>query len=698
MPNPPSLSAALFQPRSVALIGATADPAKNNSRAQRLLAKAGYPGRVLPINPARSEVMGVPAFSRVQDAPGPIDHAFIMVPAAAVPEAVAGCAAARVRAATIFSAGFAELGPDGAELQRQVMDLARPSGMRVLGPNCLGLFNVTGGVPLTVNASFEADVAAMRPGPISMISQSGSMLGAVMSRLGARGLGFSKLVSVGNECDLAVGELAEMLVEDADTGVLLLFIETFRDAGCLARAARRAHVLGKAVAVLKLGRSETGRRLAASHTGAMLGGDELAAAFFADHGIMRVDTLEALVELPRLVRDQRPPTGRRVGAVTGTGGAAALVLDRMGLLGDDVVGLPPAIRERLAATGLHLPDAPLVDLPMGGTRAQYVAVLDELLASDHCDAVLAVLGNTARLRPGQVDENILAASGRGTKPLAVFVAPEAPEAIGRLDAADIAGFRTPEACADALHAFLSWRAPLPHPELPAASVAPAGALLAAAAPGSILDEAESGAVFAALGIEVAPSQLVTSAAGLHPVDGPVAVKLLSPDIPHKTEAGLVMLGVPGAEAAASVTALLGRARTAFPAARVRGVLVAPMQRGLAEVIVGFKRDPEVGPVVMLGVGGVLAELRRSVAVRLAPVDEAAARQMVAELPELRLLDGYRNLPRGDVAALARAVSAVSRLAACPGVAEAEINPLIVRGEGQGAVAVDGLIATAPAAA
>ena len=695
----PDLAAALFRPRAVALIGATADPAKNNSRAQRLLTKAGYRGRVAPINPGRAEIMGLPAFARVQDAPGPIDHAFIMVQAAAVPEAVAGCAAAGVRVATIFSAGFAEVGAEGAALQGRVLAAARAGGVRLLGPNCLGLFNVTDGVPLSVNASFEADVGAMRPGPVSIVSQSGSMLGALVSRMGARGQGFAKLVSVGNECDLALGELAEMLVEDEQTRILLLFMETFRDSARLADAARRAHALGKAVAVLKLGRSEAGRQLAASHTGAMLGGDELAGAFFADHGILRVDSLEGLLELPRLVLGQSPPKGRRVASLTGTGGAAALVLDRLGALGDHVVGPPAAMRRRLADAGIATQEGPLIDLPMGGTRQQYAAVLDELVRSDHCDAVLAVLGNTARLRPEQVDENILSVDAGG-KPLAVFVAPEAPDALARLDAAGVAGFRTPEACADALHGFLTWRAPRPHPVLPQGPLRTAAALLAGHGPDAVLDEAQAGAVFAALGVEVAASQLATSAAGLRPVDGAAAVKLLSPDIPHKTDAGLVRLNVSGhAAIAKAATALLDRARDSFPQARVRGVLVAPMQHGLAEVIVGYKHDREVGPVIMLGVGGVLAELRRSVAVRLAPVDEAEALAMVAELPELAVLSGFRNLPRGDLAALARAVSAVSHLAAIHGaVSEAEINPLVVRGEGQGAVAVDGLLVTAPAPA
>ena len=697
-----SLSMALFQPRSVALIGATADQTKNNSRAQRLLQKAGYTGRVIPINPGRAEIMGLPAFSCIQDAPGPIDHAFIMVPAAAVPEAIEGCVEAGVQVATIFTAGFAETGVEGGKLQERIVATARAGGLRLVGPNCLGLLNVTDHFPLSVNASVEAEFDHLQSGDVSIISQSGSKMGALMTRLVERDVGFAKLVSVGNECDVGVGELAELLVEDEHTKLILLFLETFRDATRLARAARRAHENGKAIAALKLGRSETGRQLAASHTGAMLGGDHLAEAFFADHGILRVDMLEALVELPRFIAGHRPPKGRRVAALTGTGGAAALVLDRIGLKGHAVVGPTPQMRARLADAGAPVSDAALIDLPMGGTKEQYGAVLAELLHSDHCDAVLAVLGNTTRLRPSQVDENILSVD-RGDKPLAVFVAPEAPQALHKLAEAGVAGFRTPESCADALDAFLKWRAPYHHPVPGGREIGRAAALLRSAGPGATLDEYEASQVFAALGIEVSASQIINDPAALKPVAGPVAIKILSPDILHKTDAGLVELGVTGDQAVSGcVTRLLERAHSKFPTARIRGVLVAPMQRGFAEVIVGFKRDAEVGPVVMLGVGGVLAEVRRSVAVRIAPVDEAEAAAMIAELPELRILSGFRNLPRGDVAALARAISRASYLATIEDspVAEAEINPLIVRREGEGVVAVDGLIviASTPTAA
>ena len=684
------LADAIFRPRAIALIGATADQTKNNARAQRVLKKAGYGGRILPINPKSAEIMGDVAYPDIRAAPGPIDHAFIMVPAAAVPDAIAGCIAQGVKVATLYSAGFAEVGAEGRAMQDRIVAMAREGGLRLIGPNCLGLVNVTDGVPITNNAAVEAE--DLRPGWLSVVSQSGSMMGALLSRAMARNFTFAKLASVGNECDIGAGEMAELMVEDEATRCVLMFLETLRDAPRLAAAARRAHELGKPVIVYKLGRSDVGRQIALSHTGAMVGADELAATFFRENGILRVETLEGLVELPRLVLGRTPPKGNRVAVLTGTGGGAAMVVDGVGLRGDTVVGPTPAMRGRLAEQGIHIGDSPLIDLPMGGGRGQYTTVLKELVASDHCDAVVAVLGSTARLRPTQVNDNVLDVYD-GSKPIAVFAAPQADEALRILDEAGVAGFRTPETCADALHAFLNWRAPKPVEAVPeAAWRAAADSLKAIGAPR--LDEAQACEVFERLGIEGPGSRIVATPEEATGFAGPVAVKLLSPDILHKTDAGLVRLNVQGdAAIRETVAELLAIAREKFPQARVKGVLVAPMHRGLAEVILGFRRDPEVGPVVMLGLGGVLAELKRSYCVRLAPVSEATAMEMIAELPELRLIQGFRNLPRGDVAALARAIRAISLLACLDAdqVQEAEINPLIVRAEGQGAVAVDGLL-------
>ena len=684
---------ALFAPQTVALVGASGDATKNNSRPQRFLRRHGYTGRILPVNPRHRELFGEAAYPDLRSAPGPIDHAFIMVPAASVPEVVAQCCELKIPVATIFSAGFAELGKEGSKRQGDMVAMARAAGVRLLGPNCMGLVNVHGNTALSVNAVLERET--LRAGPLSVISQSGSTLGTLISRAQARGLGFSKLVSVGNECDLAVGELAELLADDPDTGAILLFLETFRDSARLAAAVRRAFAAGKPVIAYKLGRSEVGRRAAASHTGAMVGADELATAFFRAHGIMRVDLLESLFELPQLVLRRKPPVGRRVAVLTGTGGAAAMVADRLGVLGAEVVPPPPALIEKLRGEGLPINDAPITDIPMGRSEGgAYTAILSALLASDHCDAVVGVIGSSSQ-NPQTLVERVFAAKRRDRKPLAVFLAPRADDGLLALQQNGIAGFRTPESCADAVNAFLNWRAPVPQEQSPEIELQQAETL-AAAARGTHLNEHAACALFAALGIPQAQSWIVAEAAQCagRGFEFPVAVKILSPDIAHKTDAGMVELDVAsGANLRAAVQRMLNRARDGFPQARIDGVLVQRMERGLAEVIVGYRRDPEVGPIVMLGAGGVTAEIRRSYCVRLAPVNLAVAAEMVEEVSELAVLRGFRNLPRGDCVALARAIRAMSLLACLKTrvVTEAEINPLLVKRQGGGVVAVDGLV-------
>jgi acyl-CoA synthetase (NDP forming) len=687
------LAQALFAPKSVALIGASADTAKNNSRPLRFLRQHGYAGKVFPVNPRGGEISGEKAWPDLKSVPEPVDHAFIMVPAAAVPDIVAQCCERGVPVATIFSAGFAELGEEGLVRQRRMVETARAAGLRLLGPNCMGIVNVQDATPLTVNAVFEQEYPL--PGALSVVSQSGSMLGTLVSRARPRGVGFSKLVSVGNECDLGVGEIADMLVDDPATGAILLFLETFRDADRLALAARRAYAAGKPVIAYKLGRSSVGREVATSHTGALTGPDEIAAAFFRDHGIIRVDMMESLIEAPRLLLGHKPPRGRRVAVVTGTGGAAAMVVDRLGTLGAEVVPPSPEVIARLAAKDIPVAPVPLTDIPMGQSEGgRYTAILSEYLGSGHCDAVVSVVGSSSR-NTQVIVERVLNAQSRGTKPLAVFLAPRADEGLALLEENGVAGFRTPETCADAVNAYLNWRAPAEHEPRADKEIA-AAAALAVKSKTQRLNELDSHALFAALGITVVQARVLASAADCAGMGGQVAVKILSADIAHKTDAGLVRLDVPAVDAHEEMGRMLKEARTRFPQAKVDGVLVQRMERGLAETIVGFRRDPEVGPIVMLGAGGVAAELRRSYCVRLAPVSLVEARAMIAEVRDLAILSGYRSLPRGDCEALARTIRALSLLALLDArkVSEAEINPLIVRAEGQGVVAVDGLVAFA----
>lgn len=671
----------LLEPRRIALVGASADPARLTARPLRYLRRHGFAGEVFPVNPNATEILGERAYARLEDIPGEIDIAFILLGTAQVEAAIEACARRRIPHACVLADGFAEAGPEGAARQARILAAARAGGVRLLGPNSMGLVNTRARIALTANAAFEAE--AVPTGRVALVSQSGSMMGALLSRGAARGLGFSHLVSTGNEADLTAGEIAALLLEEPEVAAVCLFLEAIRAPERLAAAARRAHALGKPILALKLGRSRFGAELAASHTGALAGADAAAEAFFRANGILRVTMLEALLELPPLVAGRRAPAAshRAVGVMTTTGGGGALAVDALGLRGIEARPPDAAARAKLEAAGLPTA-ARLLDMTLAGTRPERIAAaLEALRAAADTDLALAVIGSSAQFRPQDSVAGLIAAARHPGKPVAAFLAPEAMASLRLLGEAGIAAFRTPESAADAIAAFCAWR-----PPREAAPPPPAPPLALPEAP----DEADARALFAAFGL--ASDAVVMQGSVPDGLAYPVAAKILSPDIAHRTEIGGVLLDIPDAaalgEAAATLRARLARAA---PEARLRGILVQPMARGLAEVILGFRRDPEVGPVVLLGAGGVLAELQREVVLRLAPVEEAEARAMIAELRALAPLAGWRNLPRGDLAALARAVVAVSRLAALPGLAEAEINPLIVHAEGGGVTVADAWI-------
>jgi acyl-CoA synthetase (NDP forming) len=686
--TPSNLAQALFTPRSIALIGASGDVSKNTSRPQRYLRQHGYGGRIFPVNPGRAELFGERAYPDVASIPETVDHAFIMVPVKAVASAIEQCCAKRVPVVTIFTDGYAETGEAGRRQQQELIAVARAGGVRIIGPNCIGLLSLHDRFVLTVNAVLEQlHVAA---GPVAIVSQSGSMMGSLMSRGHGRGIGFSRLVSVGNESDLSVGEITGMLVDDPHTEVILLFMETIRDAEHLSAAARRAAASGKPIVVYKLGRSDVGRDLAASHTGAMTGSDESADAFFRAHGMLRVDQLEGLFELPALVRGSKPAARHRVAVMTTTGGGAAAVADRLGTVGIEVVAPSEKVITELAEKYITINSARIIDLTLAGAKKEiYGGVLNALLASDHCDLVLAIAGSSAQFQPQIAVEPMVEAEPK-SKPLAVFLAPQADASLKLLHDAGVAGFRTPEACADAIRAWRDWRSPVVRPTAVRREVDAATALLEVTS--NPVNEHDACRVFTALGVASAATKIIKTPDQPVSIGFPVVAKVLSADITHKTDAGGVVLNIPDAAALSSAARdILARVRSKHPQAHIDGILVQCMERGLAEVILGFKRDPQVGPIVVLGVGGVLAEIYRDFALRLAPVDVATANDMIEEVKGLAVIRGYRGMPRGDCAALAHAVSAFSQLAHVPGVAEAEINPLLVKREGEGVVAVDGLV-------
>jgi acetate---CoA ligase (ADP-forming) len=693
----PTLRQALLSPRSVAIIGQSNDPAKTAGRPLQYLRQAGYGGRIYPVNARRDMVLGERAWPSLGALPERPDHAYIVTPTDGAVAAVEECGRVGVPVATILADGFSEAGGRGAERVARLRDISARTGLRLVGPSSLGIVNLREKVLLTANAAFaEADLPV---GRTFAASHSGSLIGALVSRGKARGIGFAGLVSVGNEVDLSIGDICAATLDDPDIDGYALFLETMRRADALRAFAVAAAARGKPIVAYKLGRSAAARELAVSHTGALAGEDDVAAAFLADCGIARIDTFDGLLEALPLVA--RLPVGASrerpsVGVVTTTGGGATMVIDRIAASGIAVEGPSAATLQRLAAAGIAVAPARLVDLTTAGTRYDVMKpALDVLLAAPEFDLVLAVVGSSARFHPELAVQPIVDSAG-ATKPLAAFLVPEAPEALKRLSAAGIPSFRTPEACADAIVAALRRRAPKPIVVRPAlAPQAPAPE--APKRGGRVLDELEAGALIDRLGIARAPAVAVDADATCVPAlpfAYPVAVKVLSAEIAHKTDIGGVVLGVGDAqgilEAIAAITRTIGAHRPGF---RLDRVLIQPMVSGLDEMLVGYRVDPDVGPLVMVAAGGALTEIQRDRSLRLAPVDLAEAHTMIGEVRRLKALGGFRGKPAGDLAALARAIVALSGLALIdhPVVAEAEINPLMVKAEGEGVVAVDALV-------
>jgi len=673
-----TLHDALFAPRSVALVGQSNDAGKTAGRPLKFLRQAGFAGRVYPVNARRDEVLGERAWPSLEALPEVPEHAYIVAPTDAAMEAIEACGRAGVAVATVLSDGFAEAGPDGLAREHRLTEIVRTTGMRIVGPSSLGIVNLRNGALLTANAAF--DEPDLPIGKTFGASHSGGMIGTFLSRGKACGIGFAGLVSVGNEVDLSLGDICLATLEDPDIDSYLLFLETLRHADALRVFAARAAAVGRPVLAYKLGRSDAARELALTHTGALAGEDDVADTFLRDCGIARVDSLSALLEglpLLRRVAPQREPRTPRVAVITTTAGGAATVIDPLARRGVEV-GAPSAeTYARFDAAGIKVSRARLIDLTLVGTRYEVMkAALDILTTAPEFDLVVTVVGSSARFYPHLAVRPIVDSAG-AEKPIAAFLVPEAPEARAALAEAGVANFYTPEACADAVAAALLRRPPRVLP--PQARTRPAG-------PGRPLDELEAYGVLDRIGVPRAPAVAIDIGATPPslPFAYPVAMKVLAAEISHKSDVGGVALGIADARGlAAAMAAMAAR----LPQAR--RVLVQPMTSGVGEALIGYRVDPDAGPMVMLAAGGIYTEIYRDRSLRLAPVDVATAREMMAEVRGLKALAGYRGKPAGDLDALARAVVALSRLATDPTVREAEVNPLIVRTDG--VVAVDAVV-------
>lgn len=686
----PAQLQAILHPESIALIGVSNDPDKTGGRPLMYLRRAGFKGTIYPVNPRRDTVQNERAWPSVRDLPEVPDHAYILTPTSAVIDTVQECADVGVKVVTILASGFSEMGPEGVERENRLRDIAQSTGIRILGPSSLGVVNMHTGLVLTANGAFaEPD---MPKGKVFVASHSGSMLGALLSRGKARGMGFSGLVSVGNEVDLNIGEICLATLDDPNVEGYLLFLESLRDGQSLRRFAIQASKRGKPVYAFKLGRSEAGAEMSATHTGALAGEDDIADAFLKDIGVARVEMLQTLFEifpLAKKVQGRNPDQLKRIGVVTTTGGGAAMLVDQLGIR--DVVVEPASedTQRRLQEAAIPGTVGRVIDLTMAGTNYDVMKkTLDIMLDAPEFDMVVAVVGSSARFQPDLAVKPIADCSGH-TKPLLAMLVPDAPEALARLGHADVPAFNTPESCADAIAAVLKCRS--------ARSEYPA--FIAHETAGSPLNEAQAYQLLKQLDVPHAPFALglLTDPPHSLPFGFPVVAKICSDQLPHKTEVGGVVLNIQNADDLKQACLdIANNLKERAPEIECNQVLFQPQCKGLAEVLLGYRVDPQVGPIVMLAAGGTWAEVMRDRSIRLAPVTEDMAREMIGEVKMLQTLSGLRGKEKGDLDALALAISRLSELALRPDldILEAEVNPMLVMPEGEGVQAIDALVVVA----
>ena len=685
--------ARLLKPRSVAVIGASADPAKTAGRPVAYLQRHGFDGAIYPVNPRAAEIGGLKCYPDVQSLPEAPDVGIVLLGAERAHEAVRALAEHGTAAAIVLASGYTEVGEEGARRQRQLLEAA--GRMRILGPNTIGLVNLTDGITLSATGALEME--GFEAGPIGVVSQSGGILGALLSRAAARGIGLSKLVSTSNEVDLDLADFVDHLADDEATSVIALYMEGLRHPGKFRAAALKAARKGKPVVVFKVGRSEAGASAAVSHTGALAGADRMYDALFRELGVIRAQTFADLLDIPAALATQRAPRGRRVAVLTSTGGAGTLVADSLGSAGFET----PAPDAETAATLRALQsgeqavlDRNPIDVTLAGLQPQLLrGAIRALLASPSYDAAVVIVGSSGLAMPQLMADAIHDSLPGSDKPLLVFVSPHAPGIATQLNQRGVPAFMAPESCTSALaamHAHASWTAPRTEPvQRPLPNVDDL--------PGGSLDEQQAKQLFARFGVPCAREIVVADAQqaqqAARELGGATVLKILSSEITHKSDVGGVAVGL-GAEQIGPRLERMAVDVEANTGVRPQRFLVQQMVGGGVELILGLHRDP-LGSAVLLGMGGVTAELLNDTALRMLPPDGLTREQAAALVRELKtwpLLDGFRGRPVCDVEALVSAIVAFSQMAAALGerLVEAEINPLFVLPKGQGVVAADGV--------
>lgn len=685
----------LLRPRRVAIVGASADPDRTAGRPLAYLDKHGFSGELMPVNPRVARIGTHACHPDVASLPAVPDVAIVLLGVERATQAVRELAALGTGSAIVLASGYAEAGEQGARRQRELAAAAGP--MRLLGPNTIGIVNLTDRIVLSASGALEMD--DFPAGAIGVVSQSGGILGSLLSRAAARGIGLSKLVCTGNEADLELADFVEHLVEDEATRVIALYVEAVRDPAKFRAAARRAADAGKPIVAFKVGRSAAGARAAVSHTGALAGADRTYDALLRQLGVIRARTFGELLDIPAALATGRRLRGNRVAVLTSTGGAGTLVADELGLAGfetpmpDDATG---ATLRALPVGGEAVLDRNPIDVTLAGLRPEVLrGAIDALLASPGYDALAIIVGSSGLARPELMADAIAQCLPASDKPVIAFVSPHAPQVGALLTRGGVPAYAAPESCAAALGAMRQDARGAPRPQ--AIDVGPPVPL--AGLPAGTLDEAQAKRLFARFGIACAREQIVETPdealRAARAFDAPVVLKILSAQITHKSEVGGVALGVSPDAAGARLLAMADEVE-ARGGHRPRRFLVQEHVSGGVELILGLRRDP-LGCAILLGAGGVAAEVLDDTAIRLLEPgcvlarDEALA--MARELKAWPLLDGFRGRPHADVDALLDAIVAFSRLAAQLGerVTQAEINPIIVLPRGQGLRAADGVV-------
>ena len=680
---------AVLAPRSVAVIGASRRRGTIGGELFHNLLSGGFQGPVYPVNPNAPVVQSVLAYPSVTEVPGEVDLAVVAVPAAAAVGVARQCVAKGVRALVVVSAGFAEAGPEGAERQAELLDVCRQAGMRLVGPNCLGVVNTAPGVRLHATYAPRAPV----PGRVGFLSQSGALGLAVVDYVGALGIGLSSFVSVGNKADLSGNDLLDYWEQDADTSVVLLYLESFGNPRRFARVARRVGRT-KPVVATKSGASVAGARPSSSHTGALLAdADVTVDALFRQAGVIRTDTLAELFDVAALLGNQPRPAGPRVGIVTNGRGPGVLCADACQAGGLRAVELSAALQERLA-DGLEAgaSTANPVDLLAPAPAGAYRRAVELLAASGEVDAVIAIFIPPLLTEPGEVAAAVrdaAAAAGRRVPVLAVFMfAAHGPAELEADDGGRVPAYRFPEDAARALARAAAYGAFLDRPEEPPPALPDvrrdeAAGVVAAAladAPGWLGPDQVArllgcyGLPLAARRLAGTPEEAAAAAAAL---GGPVVLKAVAPTLLHKHEAGGVRLGLdePAAVRAAAAELAAAAERAGHP---VACFLVQEMPPDGVELLVGVVGDPLFGPLVACAASSAEAELLKDVAVRITPLTRTEAAGMVHSLATFPLLQGYRGGPPADVAGLIDVLVRVGALVDDhPEIAELDCDPVRV---------------------